>query len=312
MGGIAPSPYLFTFHSMEPLQGSDHSPAASELVLNPDGSVYHLGLFPEDIAERIFLVGDPGRVEQFSNKFDTLELKRRNREFLTHTGYYRGQRLSVLSTGIGTDNIDIVVTELDALVSFDLSTRKPLPAPGALEMIRVGTSGALQEDLAVDSFLLSELVIGMDGVMHAYGFKETEREKRVRKALEASDVWPSTFASPYVVEAAPELLSEFGDIERGITLTAHGFYGLQGRSLRLPLAHPSLNASLRAFEQEGLRVTNFEMESSALYGLASSLGHRACTICLLIANRYSGDFSADHEKRMDALIRTILDRSVEN
>ncbi len=294
---------------MRTLSKGEKHPAPSELVLNEDGSIYHLGLFPEDIAERIFLVGDPGRVDQIAAHFDHIELERSNREFFTRTGTYKGERLSVLSTGIGTDNIDIVVTELDALVNFDLKSRKGLGTPSTLELIRIGTSGGLQEDLAIDSFLFSRMVIGLDGVMHAYAFLETERERAVREALEGSIEWPRGFASPYVVECDPQLRQEFEDAQEGITVTAHGFYGLQGRALRLPLARPSFNDELRNFEHGGLRVTNFEMESSALYGLASSLGHRAATICLIIANRYSGAFSADHEKNMDRLIKWVLERS---
>lgn len=294
---------------MKVLSKTDQRPSPSELVLNEDGSIYHLGLFPEDIADRILLVGDPGRVEQISKHFEAIELERSNREFLTRTGRFRGRRLSVLSTGIGTDNIDIVVHELDALANFELAEGRVKDELTSLDLIRIGTTGGLQEDLAIDSFLFSEMVIGMDGVMHAYAFEESEREARVRRAFEKEVAWPSSYASPYIAEADGGLSEEFRDLHRGITVTAHGFYGLQGRSLRLPLANPSLNDALRGFEKEGLRVTNFEMESSALYGLGASLGHRPCTICLLIANRYSGEFSPDHERGMEGMIRTVLERS---
>lgn len=294
---------------MKNLSTREATPAPSELVLNPDGSIYHLGLFPEDIAERVFLVGDPGRVEQISSRFDRIELERSNREFLTRTGTYKGRRLSVLSTGIGTDNIDIVVTELDALVNFDLEKREAHRSLRSLELIRIGTSGALQEELPIDSFLFSNMVIGLDGLMHAYAFQEREHEQKARQALESAIDWPDAFAAPYMVGSDPGLFRAFEDFQQGITVTAHGFYGLQGRSLRLPLSRPSFNEELRSFEYGGLQVTNFEMESSALYGLASSLGHRAATICLIIANRYSGSFSADHHGEMGRLIEELLDRS---
>lgn len=285
----------------------------SELVLNADGSVYHLALHPDEIADRILLVGDPGRVEMVSRHFDRIEVDRQNREFVTRTGSYKGRRLSVISSGIGTDNIDIVVNELDVLANYDLEEGRPRSEPRSLELIRVGTSGALQPDIPVDSFLLSEIAVGMDGLMHAYGFKESERETGFRKALKEAIDWPQNFAEPYAVEGDAGLLKELEEgARKGITLTAHGFYGLQGRSLRLPLAYPDLNDRFRSFSQEGLWISNFEMESSALYGIASSLGHRAATICLIIANRSAGKFSADHEGNMERLIQKVLTGFVKN
>jgi uridine phosphorylase len=294
---------------MDPLQGNAHRPDPSELVLNPDGSVYHLGLAPGDIADRIILVGDPGRVELVSEHFERIETERRKREFFTRTGVYRGERFSVISTGIGTDNVDIVLTELDALASFDLQEGRPLQAPRSLTLVRLGTSGTLREGIPLESLLFSEMVIGMDGVMHAYQHRETEREERFRQAFEEEVPWPEAFARPYAVEADPELSRAFGELSRGITITAHGFYGLQGRSLRVPLAHPGLNESMRQFRMDGLQVSNFEMESSVLYGLASSLGHRACTLCLIIADRSSGHFSPDHERSMRASAKEVLERT---
>lgn len=292
---------------MLPIGQKDRHPSPSELVLNADGSVYHLALKPEDIAERIILVGDPGRVRMVSSFFERIELERSNREFLTHTGTYNGQRLSVLSSGIGTDNIDIVLNELDALVNFDLQAARPLQENRSLELLRIGTSGAMHEDIPVGSFLLSEMAMGMDGVMHAYAHRRSETEEKARNAFLEWVDWPVSFAEPYFVEAAPELVKSLDEgTVRGITVTAHGFYGLQGRSLRLPLARPDLNEGMRGFQFEGLRISNFEMESSALFGLASSLGHKACTVCNIIANRYDGSFDPEHERTMKNLIKKVL------
>lgn len=283
---------------------------ASELIVNPDGSIFHLKIRPEQLAPLVFLVGDPGRVAMVSAMFDKVEYHIENREFITHTGLYRGRPVSVLSTGIGTDNIDIVLNELDALVNIDLQTRTILETKRSLNLIRLGTSGALQEDLPVDHFVASEYGLGMDGLMHFYAHS-FEQEEPVLNAFMEHTQWPPGLNRPYLVKGDEGLLSLIGqDIFKGITATASGFYGPQGRELRLKPAIPDMNERLASFRYRNLRITNFEMETSALFGLSRLLGHHAATVCVIIANRIRKEYSKDYKKSVEKLIGTMLDRLV--
>lgn len=281
--------------------------AESELVLNANGSIFHLHLQPDDIADTIFLVGDPGRVAQVSTRFDRVDVKVANREFVTHTGELNGKRITVLSTGIGTDNIDIVVNELDALVNIDLKTRIPKAETRSLNLIRIGTSGSLQEDLPVDTFIFSAYGLGLDGVLGFYEHAEDEDEEQIRTAFLAHCDWPSTVNPPYVAKADSELLQKLsGNHRKGITLTANGFYGPQGRALRIKPAHPDMNERVRSFSQSELAITNYEMETSALYALGGILGHKTCTACAVIANRYIKAYSKDYKITVNKLIDELL------
>lgn len=281
----------------------------SELIINPNGSIYHLNLKSEDIADTIIVVGDPQRVEQISCYFDDIELKVQNREFVTHTGIKNNKRLTVLSTGIGTDNIDIVVNELDALVNFDLKTRERKTKPSTLNIIRLGTSGAIQEDIPINSFVIAEYGLGIDGLLNFYLQDGDVVNNEMTEAFIDHTEWPADLARPYIVEGSRELISQLGnDMIKGITATAPGFYGPQGRSLRLELKYPMLNSLIESFSYKNLRVTNFEMETSALYGLANMLGHNTVTICAIIANRITGEFNENYKKLMDDYIIGLLDR----
>jgi uridine phosphorylase len=279
----------------------------SELILNPDGSVYHLHLLPQHIANNVILVGDPGRVEMVSSFFDTVEVKISNREFVTHTGTFKGQQVTVISTGIGTDNIDIVLNELDAAVNIDLKTKEILSKKRSLNLIRIGTSGALHSDIPVDSFLISEKAMGFDGLLHFYEIgNEFNNQELVDEFCQYSH-WPEKLAQPYVVDASPFLLEKLGaGLHRGITATASGFYAPQGRTLRLNPRIEKFPELLAGFSSNGLRITNFEMETSALYGLSIALGHHACTICAIIANRETKTFSLNHSIPIENLIQHVL------
>ena len=280
----------------------------SELIINPDGSVYHLHLRPEDIAETIIVVGDAGRVENISAHFDRIELRKMNREFVTHTGYVGKKRLTVLSTGIGIDNIDIVVNELDALVNIDLETRKIRYQQKSLNLIRLGTSGALQEDIPVDSFVASTHGIGIDGLLYFYDACGDHIEQEMTAEFIRHTGWSLDLPSPYIVGAAPELLKYFEDtFIKGMTATAPGFYGPQGRVLRLQLAKPDLLDRLESFRSGDNRVVNFEMETSALFGLSKMLGHHAATVCAIVANRLRKEFSVDYQKTVNKLIVKLLE-----
>lgn len=284
---------------------------SSELITNPDGSIFHLHLLPEDLADDIILVGDPGRVETIASHFETIELKKNNREFYTITGKYQNHRLSVISTGIGPDNIDIVINELDALANIDLKTKEIKAAKRTLNIVRVGTSGSVQADIPVDSFVISEKSIGCDGVLRFYAGNENICDRPFEDAFIRHCQWAPEAARPYVVNADAELVARLHDDHhtiKGITLTAVGFYGPQGRILRLPLAMPGINDRITAFRYDNYKVTNYEMESAAVTGLCNLLGHRAATICLIIANRMNGDASADYHGYMNKLIRYTLER----
>lgn len=288
---------------------------SSELITNPDGSIFHLHLLPEDLADDIILVGDPGRVETIASHFETIELKKNNREFYTITGKYQNHRLSVISTGIGPDNIDIVINELDALANIDLKTKEVKTVKRTLNIVRVGTSGSVQADIPVDSFVISEKSIGCDGVLRFYAGNENICDRPFEDAFIRHCQWAPEAARPYVVNADAELVARLHDDHhtiKGVTLTAVGFYGPQGRILRLPLAMPGINDRITAFRYDNYKVTNYEMESAAVTGLCNLLGHRAATICLIIANRMNGDASADYHGYMNKLIRYTLERLTKN
>ena len=296
---MLPSAYK---HSSQPIE-------PSELIVTEKGCIYHLGLHPSQIAHDILVVGDPGRVKEVSAKFSSIESKTENREFITHTGIFNGKRITVLSTGIGTDNIDIVINELDALVNIDLENKTIKEKHTSLNIVRLGTSGALQEDIPVDSFLVSEYAMGFDGVMGFYEGKYEENEIRIQSEFVKHMNWPVTINPPYLVKGDSGLIQKIGhDHRKGITITANGFYGPQGRVLRLPVAVPDMNEKLRQFKTGNLRCTNYEMETSALYGLCGMLGHKSATVCAIIANRYAKQYSKDYHKAVEKLIEITLER----
>ncbi|MDD3858666.1 MAG: nucleoside phosphorylase [Bacteroidales bacterium] len=283
--------------------------AESELIINNDGSIFHLHLKPEQLAENVLLVGDPGRVALISSHFDKIEHKVQNREFITHTGWYKGLRFSALATGIGTDNIDIVLNELDALVNIDLKTRTPKKEHKSLNLVRIGTSGGLQEDMSVDSFLMSETAIGFDGLLNFYKRRDEVCRLDIENAFVKHMNWNPKIATPYFVDASTEMMTKIGkDIRKGLTISAPGFYGPQGRELRLEIQDSNINDKIRAFRFDNKCITNYEMESSALFGLSALLGHKAATICVIIANRYAKQYSKDYKPAIKELIQIVLDR----
>jgi uridine phosphorylase len=282
--------------------------ANSELILNPDGSIYHLHVRDEHIADTVILVGDPGRVQVISSMFDNIEFKIENREFVTHTGLYKGKRLSAISTGIGTDNIDIVLNELDAVVNIDLDQRIIRGKRRTLNLVRIGTTGGLQEELGVGSFVLSRIAAGFDGLIHYYRDGFSICEEMIEKAFVAHTNWFDKRPVPYFVRSDDILFNTLNDgVFSGITLSSPGFYGPQGRMLRLPVIDPDLNDKMHTFRFNGLKITNYEMESSALFGLSALLGHRAVSICAVIANRMTGEFIKDHHSKVKELIEFTLD-----
>ncbi len=282
----------------------------SELIINKDGSIFHLHLLPEDIADDIILVGDPGRVEVVASNFDSIELKKQNREFYTVTGSYNGKRISVISTGIGTDNIDIVVNELDALANINLKTRSQNKEHRTLNLVRIGTSGALQKDIPVDSFLMSARSIGFDGLLNFYQGRNEVSDLDFEFAFKYHVQWNYLLPSPYVVDASEDLINKLygDDMRKGITISAPGFYGPQGRKLRIPIIDPEINDKIESFELKGQKITNYEMESSAIFGLSKLLGHNAITICAIIANRLKGEYSKDYKPIIEKLIKIVLER----
>ncbi|MEO9513311.1 MAG: nucleoside phosphorylase [Flavobacteriaceae bacterium] len=279
----------------------------SELILNPNGSIYHLDLLPEDIASTIITVGDPDRVPSISKYFDTIELKKGKREFLTHTGVYSGKRITVISTGIGTDNIDIVFNELDALANIDFTSRKIKKEQTQLDFIRIGTSGAIQADIPVDSFILSTSAIGFEGLLHFY---QSGHIKNVRLETALNDYlgWETHNIIGYAIDADSSLCNKIvsNRIRLGITVTNSGFYGPQGRRLRLQPQIADFNSKLRAFTFENQNITNLEMETAGIYGLAKLHGHRAISLNAILANRTTGEFSKNPSKTVDDLIRYTL------
>jgi uridine phosphorylase len=283
----------------------------SELIINPDGSIFHLHLLPENIADTIILVGDMDRVKEVSSFFDKIELKKQNREFITHTGIFRSKRITVVSTGIGTDNIDIVVNELDALANIDLKTRLVKEQKKRLNFIRIGTSGALQYDIPVDTPIISKMAIGFDGLLNFYANRNTITDASIEKAFIAHMSWNAQLTTPYFVEGSNELLEKVGfDMKKGLTISAPGFYGPQGRVLGLPIQDVTINDKITAFEYQGMKITNYEMECSAIYGLSKLLNHNAVTVCNIIANRIRGEYSANYKKSVKELIIKVLERLI--
>jgi len=283
---------------------------SSELIVNKDGSIFHLKLHPEDIADDILLVGDPGRVELIASFLDQVEVEKQNREFKTITGRYRDKRISIISSGIGTDNIDIVVNELDALKNIDLKTKQVKKELNGLRLIRLGTSGALQQDIPSGSFVITARSIGFDNLMQFYNIPRPESALKMEQRLKDHLGWPQTSAYPYSVDASQALISKIDDKQfiHGMTISSPGFYGPQGRQLRIPLADAELNNKIRNFRFDNLRITNYEMESSAIYALASSLGHQALTVCAIIANRFRGDHLSDYQPKIKELVKQVLDK----
>ena len=282
----------------------------SELIINKDGSIFHLHLLPEDIANDIILVGDPGRVEIVASFFESIELKKQNREFYTITGFFNGKRITVISTGIGTDNIDIVVNELDAIANINLKTRTKNKDHKTLNLIRIGTSGSLQANVNVDTYLMSRRSIGFDGLLNFYENRNSVSDLEFEEAFKKHVDWNKLLPSPYVVDASEELVNKLDgkNITKGITISAPGFYGPQGRKLRLPIIDPEINDKIEAFEFKGQKITNYEMESSAIFGLSRLMGHNAVTICAIIANRLKGEYSKDYKPVIKELIKVVLER----
>jgi uridine phosphorylase len=282
----------------------------SELIINPDGSIFHLHLKPGQLAERVILVGDPGRVEMIAGFFDKIESQSDNREFVSATGWFGDKRITVLSTGIGTDNIDIVINELDALVNIDLQTRQVKKEHKSLQIIRIGTSGGLQSDIPVNAFLASARAIGFDGLLNFYERRNEVADLAFEASFRSFVGWNELLPAPYVVASDPELFDKIVDSEftAGVTISAPGFYGPQGRELRLKILDPLINDKLEAFRFGDQRITNYEMECSAIYGLSRLLGHRALTVCIIIANRVSKKANEDYKPVMYKLVKKILDR----
>jgi uridine phosphorylase len=281
----------------------------TELILNSNGSVYHLQLLPEHIAENIIIVGDQGRVETVSRFFDTIDFKIQNREFITHGGTFNGKRVMVLSSGIGTDNIDILINELDAAVNIDLKTRTIKKEHTKLNIVRIGTSGALQRDIAVDSFVVSSYGLGFDGLLNYYLDLPAVNDNKVSEAFISQTNWNKNLPYPYAVKGSESLINSIGSgLTQGITATAPGFYGPQGRKLRLTPWVEDFNQQLTDFKHGDLRITNFEMETSALYGLGKLLGHETCTVCAIIANRVAKQYSKNYHAAVEQLIQLVLER----
>ena len=282
----------------------------SELIINSDGSVFHLHLKPEFLADKVILVGDPGRVALVASHFDEKECDVESREFHTITGSYKGKRITVLSTGIGCDNIDIVVNELDALKNIDFKTRTEKPEHTTLTLVRIGTCGGLQLNTPAGTFVASQKSIGFDGLLNFYAHRNEVSDLETEAEFKRQVKWVEQIGNPYCVNNDPELLDRIagGDMVRGITIACGGFYGPQGRELRIPLADPELNQKIEDFEYKGLRVNNFEMESSALAGLSLLLGHKAMTCCMVIANRRAKKANTGYKSTIDNLIKLVLDR----
>jgi len=280
----------------------------SELILNGDGSIFHLKLFPGEIADTIILVGDPNRVEMVSAFFDSIEIRKSNREFVTHTGTYQQRRITVLSTGIGTDNVDIVLNELDALANIDLDERRLKTTSRSLRLVRIGTTGGLQKDIPINSFILSRYAAGFDTVLNFYADRNKVADLAMEKAFKEHTHWSPLLSDPYFVRSSDDLFRLFPpETHNGITISAPGFYGPQGRRIRLQPMDPQLNDKLESFRYQDLRITNYEMESSALFGLAQLLGHQAVTLCAMIANRASLEFTEDYKGVVNKLIKFTLE-----
>ena len=285
---------------------------ASELIINSDGSVFHLHVKPEQLADKVILVGDPGRVSLVASHFEQKECEIASREFKTVTGSYKGKRITVTSTGIGCDNIDIVVNELDAVANIDFQTREEKEELRQLEIVRIGTCGGLQPFTPVGTFICSEKSVGFDGLLNFYEGRNAVCDLPMERALLNHLGWTGNMCapSPYVIDADQELVERIAqkDMVRGVTVACGGFFGPQGRQLRIPLADPHQNAKIESFEYQGHRITNFEMESSALAGLSKLLGHKATTVCMVIANRVAKEANTGYVNQIDDLIQVVLDR----
>lgn len=285
--------------------------AASELIINGDGSVFHLHLRPEELADTVILVGDPGRVDMVASHFDagSAEFRHQSREFVSTTGRYRGKRITVLSTGIGCDNIDIVMNELDALANIDFATREVRQQKKSLNILRIGTSGAIQPDIPIGSFVFSEYSVGCDGLLNWYAAREEVTDTFLEEEFMRQVGWSRHLPTPYFVKAGEDMHRRFEDCAvMGCTISAGGFYGPQGRVLRMPLAIDDMVAKFERFSSRGLRITNFEMEGSAIAGIAAHLGHNAGTICCIIASRYAGTSNPDYKASVEDLVVLALDR----
>ncbi len=281
----------------------------SELIINPDGSAFHLHIKPEQLSDKIVMMGDPDRVTVAASFFDNIECNIQNREFHTVTGTYKGKRITALSHGIGTDNIDIVVTELDALANIDFASRQVKDNLKQLTMVRVGTSGGMQPHCPVGSYVVSEKSIGFDGVLHYYADSEKVREIDFEDAFQKHVNWSPNHCKPYVVSANEELIERIGhDMIHGVTISAIGFYGPQGRYVRLPLTDSELNHNIESFRYKNHSITNYEMESSAIAGLGKMMGHKCLTVCTIIANRVALDSNTNYKGSIEELIKVVLDR----
>jgi uridine phosphorylase len=279
------------------------------LPINTDGSIFHLHLKPEQLADKVVMMGDPERVPIVATYFDSIEFDQQSREFRTITGTYKGKRITALSHGIGCDNIDIVMTELDALANIDLQTRKVKEDFRQLTLARIGTCGGLQSFCPIGSYVVSEMSMGMDGLIFFYDKGESIADEELSRQFTKHTEWNSSLAKPYFVPSNKELADCIGyDMIKGITISANGFYGPQGRHVRLGLSQQEMNKQIESFEYKGLKITNYEMESAALAGLAGLMGHKALTICLVVAGRYSGGMNTDYKGSFDELIQKVLDR----
>lgn len=286
--------------------------AESELIINKDGSVFHLHVRPEQLADKVILVGDPGRVAMVASHFEEKEMEVESREFRTVTGTYKGKRITVISTGIGCDNIDIVMNEVDALANIDFQTRTEKQQLRSLEIVRIGTCGGLQLNTPEGTFICSEYSVGFDGLLNFYEGRNAVCDLKMERALISHLGWTGNMCQPYpyVIKADENLVERIAqnDMVRGITVACGGFFGPQGRQLRVPLVDPHQNEKIESFEYEGMHITNFEMESSALAGLAKLMGHRATTTCMVIANRRAGKANTGYKNIIDDLITLVLDR----
>jgi uridine phosphorylase len=282
--------------------------APSELILNPDGSLYHINLRPEHLARKVILVGDPQRVPMVSSFFDKIDFVFENREIVTHTGYLNKVRITVMSTGMGPDNIDIVMNELDALVNVDLITRTIKEKHTPLDIIRLGTSGSMQPDIPVDAFAMGTHGLGIDGLLHFYKHRYVA-ERKMARAFIRQTRWPKILAEPYIVKGSQKLMAELGEgFHKGVTITAPGFYGPQGREIRIEAAYPGLNDRISAFRYRDHRVINFEMETSALYAMGKMLGHNTITVCSILANRMKQTYSRKPKETVKKLVKLVLGR----
>ena len=282
---------------------------ASQLVLNNEGAIYHLNLHPDQLADNVIMVGDPGRVDMIASFFDKIDVERQNRELVTRTGWFNGKRITVLSTGMGTDNLDIVMNELDALANIDLKTRMPKDTHRSLNLIRIGTCGALQPDIEPGNNVATRYAIGLDGLLYFYEKHKEVNEIAMCDAFIKQMDYPKDLPKPYVVEGSKALFDKLTEgYYQGVTATAPGFYGPQGRTLRMRLSYPENNSKIENFDYQGWRVCNFEMESSALYGLGKMMGHNCLTICVAIANRVTEKFTTDYHPYVRKLVENTLIR----